>query len=158
MKSTIIKSIIIINFISQQLHTCTNPDFKEVTQSSYNVTAAEYTKNIERIDSDSKAILFLQHIKPGSHILDLGCGPGKDAKYFVEQGFKVTGIDFSTSMIKIARQHAPDAIFHTMDIEQINFSDGEFDAIWAAASLLHIPKNKLPNILYKLKSLLKEKG
>ena len=47
-----------------------------------------------------------QHIKPGSHILDLGCGPGLYAEALCQRGHHVTGVDFSENTIAYARSHA----------------------------------------------------
>jgi len=44
-----------------------------------------------------------QHVPAGSHLLDLGCGPGTDGEYFASRGYRVTGIDASPEMIREAR-------------------------------------------------------
>ncbi len=38
----------------------------------------------------------------GSHILDLGCGPGTDTVYFASRGYRVTAIDWSPAMVREA--------------------------------------------------------
>lgn len=45
-----------------------------------------------------------------------------------------------------------------MNIEEIDFENEKFDGIWAMTSLLHIPKNKIKNIITQLHDLLNEKG
>ncbi|MGK5595449.1 MAG: class I SAM-dependent methyltransferase [Parachlamydiaceae bacterium] len=75
----------------------------------------------------------------GGSIIDIGRGSGRDVKNVSDKGFRVTGIDFSPSMIEIAKRNAPKAIFKTVDIHSLNLED-IFDAAWADASLLHIPK------------------
>jgi SAM-dependent methyltransferase len=40
----------------------------------------------------------------GSHIIDLGCGPGCDAEYFARSGYRVTAIDWSRAMVDEARR------------------------------------------------------
>src|SRR3972149_9878169 len=131
---------------------------KETTIESYNNSANEYYQNIVSFDTKAKVARFISYLTPGAHILDVGCGPGIDAKYFIEQGFSVTGIDLSSSMIELARCHAEGETVYIMDIENINLPEAQFDAIWAYASLLHIEKQNLPNILQKFKLLLKENG
>ena len=39
-------------------------------------------------------------LAPKAHILDFGCGSGRDTKYFLEQGFQVTAIDGSAELCK----------------------------------------------------------
>lgn len=43
---------------------------------------------------------FEEHLKPGSRILDLGCGSGRDSKYFLDKGNDVVSLDASETMCK----------------------------------------------------------
>lgn len=48
------------------------------------------------------------HVPPGSHILDFGCGSGVPiAKYFIDRGYKITGIDGSEKLINLAKDRFP---------------------------------------------------
>jgi SAM-dependent methyltransferase len=91
-------------------------------------------------------------------ILDLGCGPGRDAKVFADQRFHVIGIDFSPTMIAAARACAPQVTFHVMDIESLDFPPNSFDGVWANCSLLHVPKRSIPAVLQNIAAILKSKG
>lgn len=37
--------------------------------------------------------IFKKYLNPNDIILDLGCGSGRDTKYFNESGFQVVSID-----------------------------------------------------------------
>jgi ubiquinone/menaquinone biosynthesis C-methylase UbiE len=43
----------------------------------------------------------------GSHILELNCGTGEDARYLVERGRSVMACDASHSMIQVAKRRSP---------------------------------------------------
>jgi len=43
-------------------------------------------------------------VPAGSHILDLGCGPGTDAVHLAHVGYRVTAIDASPAMVEQARE------------------------------------------------------
>ncbi len=67
--------------------------------------------------------------KSGSKkILDIGCGTGSQLQFFSKQGLELTGIDSSSSMLKVAqRKKIPHATFFNKDILHNDFSDGYFD-------------------------------
>ena len=120
----------------------------EKTKNFYNETAEDFHNRNKDKDLTECYQAFEQHLSPGAHILDLGCGPGRDAKHFSENGYQVTGVDFSESMLEIARKEAPNAQFDLFDMETGNYSSlGHFDGIWAMASLLHIPHDQFPTVL-----------
>lgn len=127
-----------------------------MTLNAYNASAQEFTKNTEALHPEEQAKHFLQ-LLPGNRILDLGCGPGRDAEVFVERGHQVTGIDLSPQMIEIARSRVT-AQFHVMDMESLDFPPSHFDGIWASASLLHVPQKNIPRLIGNLYSLLVEEG
>lgn len=93
---------------------------------------------------------FLSYLSPGASILDVGCGPGHQAKYLIERGFKVTGIDLSENMIKLAQKACPTGHFLVKNIKNSLGFDLPFDGVYAKASLLHIPKNEIANVLINI--------
>ncbi len=97
-------------------------------------------------------------MKPGDTVLDAGCGAGEKAKYLMNQGLKVTGIDFSEQMIALARQDVPTGTFSVMDLYNLNGLTEQFDGVLSQASLLHIPKKDISAILQNLLDRLKPHG
>ena len=49
---------------------------------------------------------ILNAVKPGMHLLEIGCGTGIDAVYLAKNGIKLTSTDISPEMIKITSQKA----------------------------------------------------
>ncbi len=45
-------------------------------------------------------------LQPGSHVLDLGCGPGLYSAHLAQRGLRVTGVDASQRSIAYAKQAA----------------------------------------------------
>lgn len=99
---------------------------------------------------------FLKQLQPNSYILDFGCGSGRDSKYFIDNGYKVKAIDGSEEMCKLARQYISLDV-NCMKFEQLNDID-VYDGIWACASILHVEKNNLLNVLIKMINALKTNG
>lgn len=129
---------------------------KILTLNAYEACAEKFAKNTESLHPQDQARHFLESL-PGKRILDLGCGPGRDALIFARQGFQVTGVDLSPKMIEMAKSKVA-AQFHVMDIENLDFPPCHFDGIWASASLLHVPKGKILTVFKNLYSLLVDRG
>ncbi|MBO4949223.1 MAG: class I SAM-dependent methyltransferase, partial [Peptococcaceae bacterium] len=53
----------------------------------YNTHAADFTQDTQSTDMSEKYAPFLSRISSGGHILDLGCGAGRDTKAFLEMGY-----------------------------------------------------------------------
>lgn len=84
---------------------------KQTTRKSYDLTATEYACRVADLMQEPEIKKFTTFLPKEGAILDLGCGPGRDAHIFKKQGFDVTGIDFSYSMIEIAQKRSPRPIF-----------------------------------------------
>ncbi|MBN2094699.1 MAG: methyltransferase domain-containing protein [Candidatus Aenigmarchaeota archaeon] len=95
---------------------------------------------------------------PGKRVLDIGCGPGRDAKYFSEKGLDVTAIELSKAFLEIARKNVPQAKVIFMDMRHMDFPGSSFDGLWATASFLHIPKNQAKSTLEGFSRILKSGG
>jgi len=128
------------------------------TIQTYEELAEDYYKTHFDIDEIKNiADFFIQNLK-GQKILDIGCGPGRDAKYFSEHGLEVTGIDLTSNFVKLASQNVPNAKFIKMDMRNLDFPKNTFDGIWVCASFLHIPKSEVKNTLLGFRRILKPNG
>ena len=99
---------------------------------------------------------FLSHVQPGGHILDLGCGSGRDSREFIKRGFRVTAIDGSPALCQLAEQVIGQPVLQ-LQFQDLSYQE-EFDGIWACASLLHLPLQQIPDILKKIVDALKPNG
>ena len=101
---------------------------------------------------------FINELPNSATILDVGCGAGVKSKYLSEKGYKVTGIDFSEKMIEIAKREHPEIDFEIIDIYEIDKYTKTFDGVFAQASLLHIEKSRIKEVLENLKNKLNPGG
>ncbi|MGC6387263.1 class I SAM-dependent DNA methyltransferase [Ewingella sp. S1.OA.A_B6] len=84
---------------------------------------------------------FLALLPAGADILDIGCGSGKPiANYFMKQGFSVTGVDASTSMIALCRQRFPAQKWHVADMRALSLNQ-RFDGLVAWDSFFHLTRD-----------------
>ena len=124
-------------------------------------TLKYYAKNTEEfIASTLEADMslaqkkFLALLPKGAHILDLGCGSGRDSLCFLQQGFQVTAVDGSLELAKFASELIGQEVI-VSDFKDLVLPKASFEAIWASASLLHVHSEELPSILAKVIDLAK---
>lgn len=122
----------------------------------YDAKAAEYAQLVVSKAEHKSLTAFVADLPTGAHVLDLGCGPGHYAAEMLRLGCRVDAVDGSAAMIALAQQidglTAWQALFD--DLEAVDTYDG----VWASFSLLHAPREKLPQHLAQIKRALKAGG
>ena len=89
----------------------------------------------------------------------LGCGAGESfSRFFVERGWTVTGVDSSKRMLELASKYVPEMETIHVDMRQVEFEPGQFDAITAIYSLFHIPSDDHPFLFDRFHRWLSPKG
>ena len=132
---------------------------KESTLSTlgyYNKNAEAFIKGTVHSDMSYCYHMFLKYLTPGQSILDLGCGSGRDSKFFLNLGFEVVAIDGSEEICKQASDYIGKEVI-CKRFEDITY-ENEFDGIWASASLLHVRRDELPGLMKLLSKALKKNG
>jgi SAM-dependent methyltransferase len=80
-------------------------------------------------NNEVDSIVRLLNLRPGSRILDVGCGPGRHSHELARRGMTVHGIDISQTFIDLASTNSPvGCSFERMDARVLTF-DAEFDAV-----------------------------
>ena len=100
--------------------------------------------------------LFLSHVKEGGHILDLGCGSGRDTAYFLSKGYTVDAIDGSEKLCRLASEYLRQPV-RVMEFREL-CAENEYDGIYASASIMHLPYEELKYLFPKMIWALKEDG
>ena len=122
----------------------------------YNKNAEEFSQATLHVDMASLYQPFLAELPEVAHILDVGCGTGRDTLAFINKGHKVDAIDYSDELVKKAKA------LTGMDVQLQSFyelNDVErYDGIWACASLLHCQRDRLAEVNGKLLEALKPMG
>jgi cyclopropane fatty-acyl-phospholipid synthase-like methyltransferase len=94
-------------------------------------------------------------LNPGATILDVGCGSGRDLLWFKQRGFNVIGLERSGGLAKLAGENTGSQIIEA-DFEKYDFSQLSADAIALVGAIVHIPHNKMPEVLTSITRALKK--
>ena len=125
---------------------------------AYNKIAPEWVrKNFNRKFWAGEYVFFQQLLRQGK-VIDLGCGGGRDSLWFIKHGYDYLGVDFSKQMIKQAKLRNPKARFVCKSFYDLDFPKNSFDGFWAAASLLHVPKQKIKKVLKGIYEIIRPGG
>jgi len=122
----------------------------------YNENAKDFFENTINADMKEAYDKFNKYLKKGDIVLDLGCGSGRDSNYFLNYGYNVISVDYSDEMVKMASNYLDKNVLK-VDMREMDFKN-EFHGIWACASILHMKKSEIPNVLKNCYNALKNKG
>lgn len=117
---------------------------------------------------------LLAELEPGAPVLDIGCGTGDPTiRQLTEGGLRVTGVDLSDGMLRLARQTAPAAEYHRIDMYDLTTEHavrawgvpelgpdaaGRYAAATAFFSLILLPQAEIPEVLGRIRTLLRPGG
>lgn len=135
-----------------------NDDHVAKTIAVYDQIAHQYASKLDDYAPRPEQEKFVALLPQNATILDAGCGPGRDCEYFVKQGFQLVGVDLSDKLLDIAKQRVPQASFVKQDLRSLDFPPSSFDGIWACASLHHLKRTEVPQVLRSFFQLLKPNG
>ena len=129
---------------------------KNQTIQYYDQNAADFVENTRDVDFHVMQDEFIEGLPAGAKILDLGCGSGRDTKYFLEHGYRVDAIDGSAELCALASEYTGIPVkcqlFQELDASEV------YDGIWACSSLLHLSYGELDEVLYRIENALKPQG
>ena len=129
---------------------------KNNTLDFYNNNSKTYIETTLTIDMSNLYKEFLNNIPKGGIILDLGCGSGRDSKAFIDKGYKITAVDGSKELAQSASKLIGQEVL-VSKFEDLSLID-KFHGIWACASLLHVNKKDILDVIKNVSSNLNDNG
>ncbi len=131
-------------------------DWKKKTLDYYDQAPEAFAASTRAADMSDTRSRFSVHLPPKGVILDFGCGSGRDTKAFLEAGFRVDAADGSAELCTLA------SAYTGIQVQQMLFGEldavDRYDGIWACASILHLPRIELANVLSRVETALKVGG
>jgi ribosomal protein S18 acetylase RimI-like enzyme len=126
----------------------------ERTLAAYEHGAEQYA---DRTDGHRSGLVddLVALVTPGSHVLELGSGPGRDALALEAAGLVVDRTDGARSFVDAL--HADGHAARVLDVRSDDFG-GPYDAVFANAVLLHVARELLPTVLERAREAVRPGG
>ncbi|MDH5440093.1 MAG: class I SAM-dependent methyltransferase [Candidatus Bathyarchaeota archaeon] len=132
---------------------------ERIVRAAYNKIAREYQADRGIFDHTEELEELVSLLPRNARVLDVGCGAGVPVTGFlVKAGFDVVGIDFSESMLGLARKNAPQAQLIMGSMTKLGFRENSFDGLTAFYSIIHVPREKHLALFQSFHRILKPKG
>ncbi len=126
------------------------------TLAYYEANAQRFFKGTHNVDMSELYKPFLALLPPGAHVLDAGCGSGRDSLAFLKRGYEVTAMDASMAMAELSSRLIGRPVLR-LSFDRIEFEQ-QFDGVWACASLIHVLHDAMPEAVGQLLRSLKDGG
>ena len=130
--------------------------WQEQTLEYYRQHTDSFVSGTVCVDMSDTRGRFCRELPPDALILDFGCGSGRDAKVFLEAGYRVEAMDGSEELCARASEYTGLRVEHRF-FQDLDARD-RYDGIWACASILHLPKEELAEVIGKTEAALKKGG
>lgn len=129
------------------------------TLQHYESNAEGFREGTRDHDVSQNIDALLRHVSAPAplHILDVGCGPGRDLRTFTRLGHVAVGLDGCERFVEMARADSGCEVW-LQDFLALDLPAERFDGVFANAALFHIPSRKLPAALRELHKTLKPDG
>lgn len=135
-------------------------NWHDKTVNTYDSKAKELAEKFQGIGARTDDILRAIKLCESDndiHVVEVGCGDGRDAMEIIPRVASYIGVDPSEGLLELARKHLPKANFVQADAISFDYPAG-VDIIFAFASLLHINKSDLQEALKKASHSLRPGG
>ncbi len=131
-------------------------DYKKLVHDGYNACAKAFAA--AREGGPPALDLLLSRLSCGAEVLDLGCGCGVPVAKALAAHHRVTGVDFSSEQIRLARTNVPSATFIEADIASLQLEPSSLNAVVAFYVIFHLPRAEQLQLLRSIWRWLKPGG
>lgn len=128
-------------------------------EAGYDSLAAAYTRERERFDNWREVKAFSTQLPENARVLNVGSGTGVPvARFLVQGGIEVVGLDISKAMVSTAQKNVPTATFHEMNMMAIDLPPESFDGLISCYAIFHAPRERHADIFRSFYSVIKLGG
>lgn len=130
------------------------------TVRAYDLDAAAYAEGSAQVPDSVRADVedFVARLGADARVLEVGSGGGRDARLMEELGLSVRRTDITPGFVTLLREQGHDADLLDPLVDDLSSPSGEYDGVWANASLLHVARADLPTVLTRLAAVTRGGG
>ncbi|NDL68031.1 class I SAM-dependent methyltransferase [Anaerotalea alkaliphila] len=122
----------------------------------YEVNKERFAQDTAEADMGEIREAFLSLLPREARILDFGCGTGRDARFFKDKGHPVVAMDASAGMCALASGRLGQPVLQKR-FQELREKEA-YQGVWACASLLHLPRTELTEVLARVRDALADQG
>ncbi len=115
----------------------------------YSVHYRAYHAETFHVDPTPFLEPFARRLRPGSRVLDVGCGSGRDLAWLRRRGFEAIGFERSPGLAELARRETGGQVI-VGDFTRFDFASLVVDALLMCGALVHVPHADLPHVIGRI--------
>ncbi len=131
--------------------------YRALVRRGYDACARAYHES-RKAQAPTEIRGLMERLEDGASVLDVGCGAGVPIARSLVKRQRVTGVDVSPEMVRLARRHVPSGDFRCADVMSTTFEPSSFDAVVALYSIFHIPRETQPALIQRFHRWLRPGG
>jgi cyclopropane fatty-acyl-phospholipid synthase-like methyltransferase len=132
-------------------------DYRSLVRSTYDHIAQEFNR-ARATDAAEELAQLLDVLRPGSTVLDLGCGSGVPIAKALSESHDLIGVDLSGAQLANAGRQAPGAQFVQADMASCAFLPASFDAVVSFYAIFHLPLTEHGPLISRISEWLRPGG
>jgi len=135
---------------------------KRITVASYDSFVQDYSEATQGMPEQVGAAIkeFVAALPAGARVLEVGTGPGRDARALEEAGLSVRRTDITPGFVTRLRSQGfeADVVDPLGDDLADPARDAAYDGVWASASLVHVRREDFPTVVRRLAEVTRPGG
>ncbi len=131
---------------------------KNTTVQFYEDNAKEFCEKHDNVRLNSFHETFRTLVKPGSKVLEIGSGSGRDAVLMLDFGYNVYILDGAKNLLEEAQILHPELkgrAIHCVLPDKIPAEDASYDAFYSIACLMHLTTEELNKAIPEIARVLR---
>lgn len=131
----------------------------DIVRSGYDQAAERYAASRDQFQNVAHLERFKKVLPSPATVLDVGCGSGIPvAKYLVERGYDVIGIDFAPKQVDLARELVPGGSFEVRNMLELKAGEYHVDGLVSFYAVFHTPRQTHAELLRRFASFVRPGG